>query len=209
MSKKKVFTGFKSEKFLKKYINISNSQLVKKASKIKITPPLALKIISPDALHKSDIGGVIIVNNPSELESSFNKLLSLAKRKRIRLEGIMVQKFEAGEKLIIGIKKDPVFNHVILFGLGGIFTEVLADTSIRKCPITEADAEEMINELKASKIFYGFRGKKYNLTALKKSLVSISKIPTRHKTLSELDINPYILNEKTGTVVDARIVFER
>jgi succinyl-CoA synthetase beta subunit len=214
MSKKKVFTGFLAEKFLKKHINTSQSQLIKSnspkhLSKIKIKPPIVLKIISQDALHKSDIGGVKIIKNELELAPAFNELIKISKRRRIKLEGIMVQKYEEGESLIIGIKKDPIFSHVLLFGLGGIFTEVLEDTSIRKCPITDSDAEEMISDLKASKIFQGFRGKKYNLEVLKKALVSISKIPLKHKTLSELDINPFILNEKTGTVVDARIVFEK
>jgi succinyl-CoA synthetase beta subunit len=209
MNKKVVFTGYKSEKFLSRFLPVSTSQIIKRFSKIKIKPPLVLKIISKDALHKSDIGGVRIVTKEEDLESNFNELIKITKRKKLKLEGIMVQKFEEGEGLIIGIKQDPVFNHVILFGLGGIFTEVLEDTSIRKCPITEKDAEEMISELKASKVLHGFRGKKYDLNLLKKVLVSISKIPLKHKTISELDINPFILNEKTGTVVDARIVFEK
>ena len=209
MKKQGIYTGFKSEKFLSKYLPVSKSQLVKKVSQIKIMAPLVLKIISPDALHKSDINGVRIVQHDEDVEREFNDLIKISKRLRLNLEGIMVQKFTDGEKLIIGIKKDATFGHIILFGLGGIFTEVLDDTSIRKCPITEHDAEEMISELRASKIFYGFRGKKYNLETLKKSLVSVSKIPLKYKKISELDINPFILNEYEGRVVDARIIWEK
>ena len=119
----------------------------------------------------------------------------------------MVQKFVEGENLIIGIKKDEVFNHVILFGVGGIFTEIIDDISIRKCPINKHDAKEMIDELRARKIFYGFRGKKLNVELLKRILIKVSEIPNKHKDIEELDINPFILNEKDGKVVDARITF--
>ncbi len=205
--KQKIFTGFAAEKFLSKYLSTSKNQLVHSAKEIKIKTPLVLKIISPDALHKSDIKGVRIIKNHSDIESEFNELIRIAKKRKLKLEGIMVQEFIEGEKLILGIKKDPTFNHIILFGLGGIFTEVLDDISTRKCPITISDADEMINELKASKIFHGFRGIKLNTDILKNTLVKLSKIPLKHKSISELDINPFILNEKSGIIVDARIVF--
>ncbi|MCH7568607.1 MAG: acetate--CoA ligase family protein [Nanoarchaeota archaeon] len=205
--KKEVFNGYKSEKFLRKFIPVSKNQLVRRLRKIKIKPPLVLKIISKDALHKSDINGVRIIKTEAELEKNFLELLAISRRRKLKLDGIMVQEFYEGEQLIIGIKKDPTFNHVILFGLGGIFTEVLEDFSIRKCPINKEDAQEMIDELKAKKIFYGFRGKKLNLEVLKKTLVNVSKIPLKHKNIQELDINPFILNDKEGRVVDARIVF--
>jgi len=207
--KKEVYTGYKAEKLIGKFVKVSKNQLVKKSSEIKIKPPLVLKIMSKDALHKSDIDGVRIIDKEEDIEPEFNDLLNIAKRRRIKLDGIMVQKFYDGEQLIIGIKKDPVFGHVILFGLGGIFTEVLEDTSIRKCPINKYDAKEMINELKASKIFHGFRGRKLNVALLRRTLIKVSEIPLKYKKIEELDINPFILNDKTGTVVDARIVFER
>lgn len=208
MTNKEVFNGYQAEQFLKKFISISKSQLVKAHTEIKIKPPLVLKIISDQALHKTEIGGVKIIKTKQEIMPAFNELITKARKHKLDLKGILVQEFIEGEQLIIGINRDPVFGHIILFGLGGIFTEVLEDTSIRKCPITENDAQEMIDELKARKIFYGFRGKKLNLPALKKTLVQISKVPTKYKTLKEMDINPYILNEKTGVPVDARISFE-
>jgi len=206
---KEVYTGYKAEKFLEKFVPVSNNQIVKKFDEISIKPPLVLKIISPDALHKTDIGGVKIVKSNSDLENSFSELITLSKGKNLKLDGILVQKFYDGEQLIIGIKKDPTFNHVILFGLGGIFTEVLEDTSIRKCPISTIDAKEMIEELRASKIFHGFRGKNLNVNALIDILVKVSQIPKKFSNIQELDINPLILNEKEGIVVDARIVFEK
>ena len=134
-------------------------------------------------------------------------MLKIAARLKIKLEGILVQEFCDGELLIIGIKKDPIFGHVLLFGMGGVFTEIFDDISIRKCTIEINDAQEMIDELKAKKIFYGFRGKKLNTALLKKTLVKVSQIPIKHKNIQEMDINPFILNEKDGVVADARIVF--
>lgn len=206
--KKGVLTDYEAEKFLAKYIKVSKNQLVQRPEEIKIKTPLALKIISKDALHKSDIGGVKIVKSQEEVEPAFSELLKIAKRKKLKLDGIMAQKFEKGTQLIIGIKKDPVFDHAILFGLGGIFTEVLKDTAVRKCPISKIDAEEMLSELKAAKIFEEFRGKKLNTRQLINDLIKISEIPKKHKNLRELDINPYMLDEKKGVAVDARAVFE-
>lgn len=207
--KKRVYTNYEAEKFLSKNkIPVSESQLVKRLSEIKIKPPLVLKIISQDALHKTEINGVRIVKDIHQLEKSYNDLMRISKSKNLRLEGIMVQKFVEGEQLIIGIKKDPVFNHVILFGLGGIFTEVLNDTSIRKCPIKKSDVKDMISELKSSRIFKEFRGKKLNTKFLEETLVNVSKIPSKNKKILELDINPFILNEKSGLVVDSRIIFD-
>ena len=210
MKKKKqvIYTDYEAEKFLSKYIETAENQLVKKVEDIRIKTPLVLKIISPQALHKSDIGGVKIVRKQEDVEEAFHELLTIVKKRRIKLDGILAQKYIEGTKLIIGIKKDEVFGHIILFGLGGILTALFEDTSIRKCPIDKNDAQEMIDELSAKKLFYGFRGKKLTRELLKKTLVKISEIPGKNKKILEMDINPFILTEKRGVVVDARIVFE-
>ena len=100
------------------------------------------------------------------------------------------------------------FSHILLFGLGGIYVEILKDISMRACPITIRDAESMINDLKAKDILYGARGNKMNINLLKKLLVKASKIPIKYPNLQELDINPLIMNEKEAIVVDARMVLE-
>lgn len=205
--KRVIYNEYKADKFLSKFIPIAKSQLVKEISEIKLKFPFFLKIISNDALHKTDINGVKLVNNKDELLKNFNNLMQTAKRKKIKLDGIIAQEKIEGQQLIIGIKKDEIFNHIILFGLGGIFTEVLDDISIRKCPINKNDAQEMIDELKSRKVFYGFRGEKLSLEFLKKILIKVSEIPLKHKNIQELDINPFILNEKDGKVADSRIVF--
>lgn len=204
--RKEVWNEFKAENFLRKFVPVAKSQLVSSFREIKIKTPCVLKIVSDDALHKTEIKGVRIVKQKEDLEKEFNDLLSVAKKKKIRLDGILVHEFVEGSELIIGIKRDQIFGHVILFGIGGIFTEVLKDFSTRKCPINLRDAEEMINELKAREIFYGARGIKLNRELMKKILVKASEIPLKNRKIEELDINPFILNEKEGKVADARIV---
>ena len=207
--KREVLTEYEAEKILKRYLPIAKNQLVKTIREIKLKKfPLVLKIISQQALHKSEIKGVRIVQNQEELEKNFKDLIKISKRKKLKLDGILVQEYHEGIQLIIGIKKDPVFNHVILFGAGGIYTEILRDFSIRACPISIADAESMIEDLKIKNIFYGFRGTKLNVENIKKILVSASKIPLKYKKLVEMDINPLIVNEKREKVVDARMIFE-
>ena len=204
---RKLLTDYEAEKFLKKYIPVSKNELVNTFEDITIKIPVALKIISDDVLHKSDINGVRIITHQEDVKKHFNDLLRIAKQKKVRLDGIMVQKLVLGPEAIIGIKKDPVFNHVLVFGAGGIFTEILDDVSIRKCPITLQDAQEMIDETKSKKIFYGFRGRKVNINLLKKAMVSVSKIPLKYKNIEELDINPFIFYGDKGHAADARIVF--
>lgn len=203
--KQEVLDAIRSQELVSKYVDVPETQVITSLRDLKIKAPLVMKILSPDATHKTEIGGVSIVHRQEEIESSFDSLVTKAKNHKIKLKGILVQEFVEGQQLIIGLKKDTTFNHVILFGLGGIFTELLQDVSIRKCPITKEEAQSMIDELKSKKLFEGFRNIKLNTDKLKQDLVSISKLPEK-KEIQELDINPYILNSKEGKAVDVRIV---
>jgi acyl-CoA synthetase (NDP forming) len=132
----------------------------------------------------------------------------LARRKRIKLDGILVQEKLHGQELIFGIKLDPVFGHALMLGIGGVFVEILKDVSFRICPITERDVNSMIEDLKSRKILSGVRGEKpINMKLLRQILVKLSKIPLKDKNIEELDINPFIIDNKKGKVADARIVF--
>ncbi len=203
---KRVYNAAESAKLMQKYAPVPKFQVVQNFEEIKIKPPVALKILSKDALHKTEVNGVRLVMYPDSLKSAFDSLVSDAKEHKLKLDGIMVQELVKGVESIVGIKKDPVFGHMILFGLGGIFTEVIADTSTRKCPITLHDAENMIDELKSAKVFHEFRGMKVDFDDLKKSLVSISKMPLKYKNIEELDVNPFTLSEKGNYAVDVRII---
>jgi len=204
---KRVLNAAESEKIVSGFVSLPKSQVVKRFEEIKLKAPLALKILSPNAIHKTEVNGVRVVMYEDSVKPAFDALMRDAQEHKLQLDGIFVQEFVKGVETIAGLKKDPVFGHMILFGLGGIFTEVIADTSTRKCPITLSDAEDMICELKSSKIFLeGFRGMKVDLNGLKKSLVEISKIPGKHKNIEELDINPFTLTDKGSFAVDVRAV---
>ncbi|MCX6815592.1 MAG: acetate--CoA ligase family protein [Candidatus Aenigmarchaeota archaeon] len=210
----KILTEEKAEKLIAKHVPVAKSILTKNfvhadkaANKFKY--PVVLKLISPKAVHKTEVNGIRFPKNVDELKKEYADLQKIAKTKKLPLTGILVQEMIRGEEVILGIKKDPTFGHVLLFGIGGKYAELLKDVSFRACPITEKDAQAMIDELKMKKILYGFRGSKsVNLRLLKKIMISVSKIPVKHKNIEEMDINPFIINSKTGKAVDARIVMK-
>ena len=205
----KVFLGKKAEKFLKGF-PIAQSIItkdLKKANNFAKKYPVVLKIISPKAIHKTDINAVRIIHNKEDFEKEFNDLVKMAKKKKIPLEGILVQEFVKGKELIIGIRNDPAFGHAIMFGIGGTLVEILKDVTFRVCPINEEDAESMIEDLRAKQILYGVRGEPpVNIKLLKKILVDASLIPLKYKRIEELDINPLIINDTEAKVVDVRVV---
>lgn len=212
--KRGVYTEVQTEDFLKEYIPVAKHFLTKDYEQASLAAkklgfPLVLKIISPDAIHKSEIKGVRLIKNRHDLSSEYEKLLSIAKNNHLRLDGILVQEYIEGEYVIIGLKKDPTFGHVLAFGIGGIYTELLKDVSFRVCPITSKDADEMFNELKLKKLLEGYRNTKpINKDFLKKILIKVSNIPIKYPEIAEMDINPFVINDKSGKVVDARMLIK-
>ncbi len=136
-----------TKNLLEKYkIPLVNSLLTKtskeavKLSK-KIGFPLVLKISSPDIIHKSDIGGVKVgIENENELVKAYDEIIKNAKKKRAKIEGVVVQKMEQGKEVIVGMKDDPQFGPTIMFGLGGVFVEVMKDVSFRITPDDKKEA---------------------------------------------------------------------
>ncbi len=204
----KVLLGKDAEKFLKG-LPVAKSFLIKKIDELRKIKeyPLVMKIISPQAVHKTEVGGVKIVNNADEAMDAFNKFTKLAKSRKMKLSGILVQEYVKGREFIVGIKKDPTFGHVIMFGAGGVFVESLKDVTFRVCPINEDDAESMLADIKNQWLISGSRGQKpVNSRLLKNILVRTSKIPQKHNRMEELDINPLIANHSTIKIVDLRVV---
>ncbi len=210
----KVLNAAESENFLKEYLPVARSSLVGDFDEAlrfvsKNNYPVVLKLISEKIIHKTDYKAVAIVKNEEEMGREFDRLLEFARKKRLKIEGILVQEFFKGKEVIIGLKKDDSFGHVIMFGIGGIYAELLRDVSFRVCPITTEDADEMLSELKLKKLLEGIRGEaRVNLKLLKNILVRVSKIPEKNKNIKEMDINPFIINANEGKLVDARIVLE-
>jgi len=178
---------------------------LEQAQKTKIEFPLILKIISEKIIHKTE-DNAILKTSKEELQENYEKLLKICKQKRIKPQ-ILLQEFIKGQEIIIGIKNDETFNHVILLGIGGIFVELLKDITFRKCPITKEDAESMINNLKHKELLTGFRNQSVNLEILKNLLVKVSKLPEKHK-IQELDLNPVIINKNEAKIVDIRTILQ-
>ena len=204
-----------SKKLIEKYkIKFVKGKLVQNKTELKRTVkklgfPIAMKIVSQDISHKTDVGGVELnIQNEKEAEKAFNRILRNVKKKKpkAKIQGIFVQKFIKGKQLIVGGKIDQQFGPTILFGLGGIFVELMKDVSLRICPITREDAKEMISEIKGYKILKGMRGEKaVNLKELENVLMKVNKMMMKEK-IKELDINPLIANEKEIIAVDARVI---
>ncbi len=178
----------------------------------KIGYPVVLKVISPDVIHKTDVGGIKLNVNENEIEDAFSEILSNVKNyvPEARIDGILVQKMvKDGKELIVGMKRDPQFGPLLMFGMGGIYVELLKDVSFRIAPITRKDAYEMIKEIKAYKILRGLRGEKpVDIDAIVDLLLRISKISIEHPEIFEIDLNPIKVFENGYVVVDFRMVLD-
>ncbi len=173
--------------------------------------PAVVKVVSPDIVHKSDVGGVIIgLNSKEDIVKAVQAIRKNVAEKapRAKITGFLIQKMmPKGIEVIVGAIRDPVFDAAVMFGLGGIFVEVLRDVSFRVAPVTKEDALEMIREIKAAKILQGYRGEPpRDLEALADIIVKVSKLMLDIKEVSEMDINPIISYEKGAYAVDARFI---
>ncbi len=182
--------------------------------------PVVLKILSKDVLHKSDAGGVKLnLKNEEDVRKAFGEIMENAKKygqkKGIDVDlsrGVFITDFaEQGTEVIVGVTLDPQFGHALMFGLGGIFVEVLKDVTFRLIPMEEIDAREMIYEIKAAKILEGVRGQApRDVDALVEIIMKVSKMIQENPEIIELDCNPAFLYEKGkgALVVDARILID-
>ncbi len=203
---------FESLKFLKKqglpvaksYLATSRHEAVF-ASKT-IGYPVVMKLVSSKAIHKTDVGGVVTgIYDEIRARRAYDELLLSAQHLKLPLKGILIQEQFSGIELIIGIKKDPVFSQVLMFGIGGIFVELLRDVSFRVCPVNKKEAKSMICELKAGKLLQGYRGVKgVNIDKLSELISKISKIAVQ-KDIKEMDINPLTMKGNKALVIDARV----
>jgi len=175
--------------------------------------PAVMKIMSDDIMHKFDVGGVVLdIKTASEAENAYAKIMSSVKERRpdARLKGVLVRKMiPAGEEVILGVKRDPAFGAVLMFGLGGIFVEILKDITFRIAPLGCKDADEMIAGIKAFPLLNGARGRTPRDTgSIANVLLRLSQLASDCPQIQELDINPLIvLNAGEGCfVADAKIM---
>ena len=213
----KIITEELSKSILKEYgvdippfaLVTSEAEAVKKAKKIGF--PIVMKVVSPQILHKTDVGGVKVgINSAGEVKKAFNDMYGrLSKKKGVNVKGILLEKMvPKGVELIVGIQNDPQFGPVIMVGLGGIMTEVMKDVAFRMLPITTSDAKSMLNELKGSQLLKGFRGcEPVDLGMVAGMLARIGKLGMENADyINSIDFNPVVVYPKSHYVVDAKII---
>ena len=179
----------------------------------KIGYPVVLKIVSPDIIHKSDVGGVVVgLKTARGVRNAYKQILGNVKRHKAdaKIVGVLVQEMApSSTEVIVGAIKDPQFGPAVMFGLGGIFVEVLKDVTFRVAPITVDEARKMITEVKAYPLLKGYRNQPpADIEAIVQILLNTSRLVMEHQEIKELDLNPIMVYEKGAKTVDARIILE-
>jgi len=195
---------------LKKHLANSEEECIRAIQDIGY--PVVMKISSPDIVHKSDAGGVKIgLKNENEARQAFRTIIENARmyKPEAKINGVLVQEMVIqGKETILGAKFDPILGQLIMFGLGGIYVEVLKDVVFRLAPIEGSEAARMIESVRTIKLLEGVRGEKpHDLNAIKESLQRLSQLITDFQEIEELDINPLIVLEegKGARAIDIRI----
>jgi acetyltransferase len=209
---------FASKKLLKAYgIPVSKEEIAQTAAdavKIakKIGFPVVAKVVSAEILHKSDIGGVVLnLNSATEVKKAFNDITARVKKLKgkPKLEGILIaQQVKAELELVVGSALDAEMGPVVLFGTGGVDIELMKDVALAGAPLDEAEAKQLIGRTKAGVKLKGYRGKPalHEASAVK-ALVGLSNLMAdAGQRIASIDVNPFLINAKTGVAVDALIV---
>jgi len=173
---------------------------------LSLASPVAMKVLSPEVVHKSDAGGVKLhLEGEDAVRQAYREMISAFQGRAV--EGISVQRMAPpGIEAIVGVANDPTFGPVLMFGLGGVFVEVLKDVSFRSIPITLSDAQEMIEEIRGYTLLKGSRGHSADIEALEELLMKISDFVASEPRVWEMDLNPVFLYPQGCTAVDARII---
>jgi len=177
--------------------------------------PLAMKIVSPDILHKTDIGGVVLgVKSRTEAEKTYELLIRRARTimPRARILGVLVQRMAPrGKEVIVGAVRDPQFGPLIMFGLGGIYVDFLKDVSYRLCPLTKAEAARMIEETRTYVLLRGVRGElPSDINSIIDVILKVSQVMTQFEEIAEMEVNPLLVYKSSeGCLgVDVRIIIK-
>ncbi len=169
----------------------------------KLKSTVVLKVCSPNILHKTDVGGVALDIPKDQLEQEFKKMKEKFPNEKILVESLQDRRVE----VIVGLINDATFGLTIMFGLGGIYTEVYKDVTFRVVPIKREDAEEMLREIKAAPILEGFRKIKVDRDSIINILLKVSALGEKNSDrIDQMDLNPVFVREKGATVVDAKLL---
>lgn len=169
--------------------------------------PAVMKVVSPQIIHKSEVGGVVVgIRNDEEARQAFRRLETVGSGKELR--GVVIYpQLPKAQEVLLGCSRDPQFGPVVVLGMGGIYTEILKDISLRVAPVSQEEARAMIRELKAYPILSGARGQQpCDLDALAETVVNFSRLPFLYPEIQEIDLNPVFLFQKGLLVADVRVI---
>ena len=179
----------------------------------KIGFPVVMKIVSPQILHKTEAGGVVVgVTSAQAAQEAFTSIVANARRYdgKATIDGVQVQQMlSGGQEVLIGAVTDPAFGKMVAFGLGGILVEVLKDITFRLAPASREDALSMLDGIAAAEILRGVRGAQpVDREALAKMIVNVSQLVADFPEISELDLNPVFATPQSATAADVRVVLD-
>ena len=177
--------------------------------------PVAMKVLSDDILHKTDVGCVVLnVTDVDGMQAAYDTIMANAAKNApgARVQGVLAeQMLPKGFEVLLGVSTDPQFGHVSMAGLGGVLVELLHAVSLRVLPITRQDAEDMIDETPLAKACQGLRGQQYRREESVEALMCLSRLVEEHPEITEVDINPLMLygDGRPATAVDAMVVMKK
>lgn len=177
--------------------------------------PVAMKVLSDDILHKTDVGCVVLnVTDVDGMQAAYDTIMANAAQNApgARVQGVLAeQMLPKGFEVLLGVSTDPQFGHVIMAGLGGVLVELLHAVSLRVLPITRQDAEDMIDETPLAKACQGLRGQQFRREEIVEVLMCLSRLVEEHPEITEVDINPLMLygDGRPATAVDAMVVMKK
>ncbi|MFB6151417.1 MAG: acetate--CoA ligase alpha subunit [Haloarculaceae archaeon] len=190
------------------------SEALEAAERVGDGHEVVMKIVSPDILHKSDIGGVAVGVPPEEAGETYEDLITRARNYQpdANVIGVQVQEMsdmDEAVETIVGVNRDPQFGPLVLFGLGGIFVEVLEDATVRIAPVSEPEAEEMLDEIDAAPLLRGARGRDpVDESAVVETIQRISQLVTDFPAIVELDVNPLVATDEGVSAVDLQLTID-
>ncbi len=180
---------------------------------VKIGFPVVMKVVSQQIIHKVDVGGVRLnLNSADDVQHAFKDIMAVGERLKAKIDGVFMQRMAPkGREVILGMKRDPHFGPILMFGLGGIYVEALKDVTFRVAPIHERSAYDMLQNIRAFKLLQGVRGEPpADLEAIADCLKRLSQLSCDHPEIEEIDINPLMVygEGKGAGVIDARIILK-
>ncbi|MBF8276780.1 MAG: acdB [Candidatus Brocadiaceae bacterium] len=176
--------------------------------------PVVLKIVSPNIIHKTDVGGVKVgINDNKGVKAAYTEIINNVRKNRpdAKIRGVIVSAMALhAPEVIIGGLRDPQFGPAVMFGMGGVFVEIFKDISFRISPLEEYEALEMIGEVKGSAILKGFRNSKaLDILTLAQTILKVSEIMISLLEIKEIDLNPILVYPKGVKAVDVRVILNR